>query len=204
MRILIILILTILANYIFKKVIEFINSKDENIVLRKRDKIIIISSYLIFITMFLIKYSSSLIFVFYYLTILYLIITAFIDFKTQYVYCILNIYMGINSAISLLYLLITNVDITPNISGVLITCIVSIILSRLDVWGWGDTEIFMVISPIVATGGAIYIIWNFIISMVLSSVINISNMLFKGFKMPLRQAFAPYITVSSLLIMFVK
>lgn len=200
----IILILTILSSHIFEKVIKFISLQDENIVLKNSEKVIVIISYLIVIYLFSIKYRSNLVFIFYYLTILYLIITAFIDFKIKYVYCILNVFMGINSIIYLIYLLYINVNIVPNIKGILITLIISTIFSKLDVWGWGDSEIFIAIAPIIATGGIIYILINFIIAMALSGLINIIKVFFKGFKIPLRQAFAPYIMFSSLLIMFLK
>jgi len=203
MNLLIIAILTVLANYIFKKVIEFIRVQDENLTLKTKEKVVIIISYLIFISLFLIKYRTSE-FVFYYLTILYLVITAFIDFKTSDVYKIINIFMGINSIVYLLYLLSLNVDITENIGGILVTTILGIIFTKLDVWAWGDSEIFIVIAPFIATHGYIYILINFFISLVLSGIVNILRSIFTGFRLPTRQSFAPYITVSSLLVMFIR
>ena len=103
-----------------------------------------------------------------------------------------------------MYLISINVDIRDSIEGLFLTVIISVLFYKLKVWNWGDTEMFIVIAPIIATGGSIYILFNFFISMILSSIAAIINFILKGFKMQSRQAFAPYIAISSLIILFIK
>lgn len=203
---LLIIAFTILAIFIFKKVIFFINENDleVDLNLKKIDKNFILLAYFIFISMFFYKYKLSIAFVFYYITIVYLIITAYIDFKTRYIYTIINVFFGIISFLFLMYLISINIDIRDSIRGIFLTVIISVLFSKLKVWNWGDTEMFIVIAPIIATGGSIYILFNFFISMILSSISAIITFIFKGFKMQSRQAFAPYIAISSLILLFIK
>lgn len=194
--------LIILSVYIFKKVIDYISTYYDPIKITEKEKIIMIVFSVIFIDWLLIKFNIGLLFIFYYITILYLLITAFIDFKTQYIYTILNIFMACNSIAYLIYLYLNNQDVLVPLYAILVTSIICGASSILKIWNWGDTEVFIVISPIIATTSISHLYINFALAISLAGLTNLLISILKRFKRSHRQAFAPYIAAASILMIF--
>lgn len=208
-----------LALCIFKFTINYISSRvDEKIFFNKKEKLLILILHIAIIDIFLRKYDISIFFFYCYFISIYLLITAFIDFKTQYVYNFLNVIMGVISITYVIYSYMINGTFSMGIYSVLITIAISVLLSILKVWNWGDTEIFIVISPIIARYSILYIYINFSISIILLGSISIikgliklikspknsSKDLLESFTKPTRKAFAPYIAISSVITILIS
>lgn len=185
----------------FYLVIKYIRLRDNEIEVNNVEYIIITSIYIFLIYIFFSIYGFSIEFTFKYLVLLYLVITAFIDFKTQYVYCFLNRVMGGIAVVYIIYLINSNVLAIEEMEGIFIAIGIAIVFSLFKVWGEGDSEIFIVISPFIAIYGIEYIIMNFILAMALSGAFNLIALTAKKVKITYQIAFAPYIAISSLLIL---
>ena len=201
--ILISVVLSLISILFFHLIIKYVSKNDTEIKVSKIVYIILTSIYLIFIYIFINIYGFSIEFIFKYIVLVYLVATAFIDFKTQYVYCFFNRFMGLVAILYIIYLNSHNFIIKENIEGILIAIIISLIFSFLKIWGEGDSEIFIVVSPFIAVYGLEYIIANFVLSMALSAIFNLIGLIAKKVDIKSSIAFAPYIATSSLLILLI-
>jgi prepilin signal peptidase PulO-like enzyme (type II secretory pathway) len=190
-------VLMIIASYTSYKVIRFLNDKGEDININNKSILKLSIIYYVYTHILINLYGFSWLFIFYYLTSIYLVVTAYIDFRTKHVYCLLNIVMGIISIIYLIYLIINGIDISKPLIGIVLTLLISILFSKLDIWAWGDSEILIAISPIISLN--INPIFNIMLAIALSGIISIVQLFKTKFKLDSRQAFAPYIMLSSLI-----
>lgn len=194
-------VLGLISIVFFHLIINYINLNDKEIKVNKEEYILILFIYMICIYTFIKIYGISIMLSFRYLVLNYLVITAFIDLKTKYVYCFLNRIMGCISVAYILYLASKNILLFDDVVAMLMGVSIAIIFGFLKIWGEGDSEIFIVIAPFIATYGTQYIIVNFIIAMSLSAIFNLIAITIKKLNLESQVAFAPYIAISSLLIL---
>lgn len=194
-------VLGLISTVFFYLIINYIKLNDKEIKVKKEEYILILFIYMICVYTFIKIYGISIMLAFRYLVLNYLVITAFIDLKTKYVYCFLNRIMGCISVAYILYLGSKNILLFDDVIAMLMGVSIALLFGFLKIWGEGDSEIFIVISPFIATYGTQYIIVNFIIAMSLSAIFNLIAITIKKLNLESQVAFAPYIAISSLLIL---
>lgn len=183
------------------RVIECINAKDDiKITDKKLNRVIISIIASLFIGILYIKYSLSIVFLKYFLLMIYLTITGYIDHYTKNVYAFISyaflaiglIFMGVN--------LYNGADIFSCliiISSILIICLNIAILGLM---GWGDVEVFVIIALYI---GSFVSIMNIFIAFSLAGIVAAYRLITKKIKIGDRGALCPYIAISTCIILFV-
>lgn len=205
-----ILFCLLIAILIMNYTIEFINENDDvNITINKFDWIFFVGIFSISTFLLSARYSyRSINFFYFYILLIYLLITAYIDYKTTDIYSFLNyIMLGISFSFILLNWLNGN-SIKPMIVSFISVSLISVLFSLLRVWGWGDTEMLISISGMVGIKGSIIFdtisipigIFIMIFSTLILCIISIIKILLKRNKINDRVAFAPYIALSTMFI----
>lgn len=205
------LFLILIALLVIDFTLKFINKRDKvNITIDKIGWFSLVG--IISISTFLLsaRYTyRSIDFYYFYVLSIYLVITAYIDYKTTDIYSFLNYIMfGISCSFILVNWIEGN-PINPMIVSLILVSLVSVIFSVLKVWGWGDTEMLIAISGMVGIKGYIFFdtitipiaIFIMVFSTLILGLISIIRILLKRNEFNDRVAFAPYIAISTMLIM---
>ncbi len=200
------LIFSILGVISVIKVIDIISRADNEERLKLNSKAKRTLGFLVFFSTFLIyfKYENSVEFLFYFYLSIYLIITAYIDYKTKKVYCTLNIITIFIAVIFMIYHICIGVDISYIIISVVIYSCFSL-LNLFKCYGDGDKEIYIAIGYFVASlNYAEFPLTILMINMLISDLILIifnAKGLITRFKevIKTKDAFAPAIAIATIL-----
>jgi prepilin signal peptidase PulO-like enzyme (type II secretory pathway) len=198
----VVIVFAIIGIAAFFGAIKFIKLNDKTINLKMEKEIGIMLIILISTTLIYLKYKFTIDFLFIFYLSIYLIICAYVDKKTMYVYSIFNYFTII---ISLIYLISTynNVYVTKIIIDVIIYIIFSTLMSKLKIYGNGDNEIFIAISLFIAIKFSINpleaLLVNVIIANIVTIILNYKNINIKKMKLNSRIAFAPSIAISTMI-----
>lgn len=207
-----VMIFTVIAIMIFKLAISFINKirvKEEEEVIKLNNNRKFEVLMLIVIALINFKFKGiDLIFI--YILTIYLIITAYIDFKTKYVYSILNIITG---CLGIIYLIIKCSTISELINSSIyigIFTLITFIFTKFNAYGAGDNDIYIVISLFLYKSSygifnleimLINILFSNIIAIILVVLTNITKIEWKKLKFKDEIAFAPSISIATLILM---
>lgn len=203
-----VVIFTLIGIIAFLGAIAFINKNDNEskIDVNKKGKIILIIT--LSTTLIYIKYRASVEFyVYYYLTI-YLIIVGYIDYKTKNVYSIFNwltIVIGIGF---LIYQKSIGIDISFTVLCVIIYIIFAKFIGYFNMFGDGDTDIFIAISIFVSsvnlnTFPLVILLLNMILSNLVLIIFNIKLLDVRKMKFKEQLAFAPSIALSTFILILI-
>lgn len=148
--------------------------------------------------------------IFTYVLTIYLLITAYVDFKTKYVYTFLNIIAG---CFGIIYLIIKSSSISELINSVIyiaIFTLITCIFTKFNAYGAGDNDIYIVISLFLYKSSygifnleimLINILFSNIIAIILALITNITKIEWKKLKFKEEIAFAPSISIATLILM---
>lgn len=207
-----VMIYTVIALIMFYLTISFINKirvneNEEIIKLNTNGKFEML--LLIVIALINFKFKGSNL-VFAYILIVYLMITAYIDFKTKYVYSFLNIIAGCFGVVCLISKSNSISDFISSIVYISIFTLVTFIFTKLNAYGAGDNDIYIVISFFLYNSSygifnleimLINIILSNVIAIILVCITNITKIEWKKLKFKEEIAFAPSITIATLILM---
>lgn len=207
-----VMIFTVIAIMIFRLAISFINKirvkeEEEVINLNNNRKVEVLMLIVIALINFKFK-GIDLIFI--YILTIYLMITAYIDFKTKYVYTILNIITG---CLGIIYLIIKCSTISELINSSIyigIFTLITFIFTKFNAYGAGDNDIYIVISLFLYKSSygifnleimLINILFSNIIAIILVVLTNITKIEWKKLKFKDEIAFVPSISIATLILM---
>ena len=161
---------------------------------------------LLFNTFIYIKYEGTSYYWFYYYLLIYLTVSAYIDYKIQKVYCFFNY---ITMAVSVVFWgsqVINGVDTIPGVTAYVFFIAISCMLRFLGAYAGGDNEVFIAIGYFIVALNTINPLIKLLLIMLMSSILlpmlnfkyfSIKNMRFKeGNKI----AFIPAIMLSTMII----
>ena len=167
----------------------------------------VLALLILFFNVFLyVRYKGTSYYWFYYYLLIYLTISAYIDYKIQKVYCFLNY---ITMAVSLVFWgsqVINGVDTIPGVTAYIFFIAISCMLRVLGAYAGGDNEVFIAIGYFIVALNTINPLIKLLLIMLMSSILlpmlnfkyfSIKNMRFKeGNKI----AFIPAIMLSTMII----
>ncbi len=203
-----VVIFTLIGIIAFLGAIAFINKNDNEskIDVNKKGKIILIIT--LSTTLIYIKYRASVEFyVYYYLTI-YLIIVGYIDYKTKNVYSIFNWLTIVTGIGFLIYQKSIGIDISFTVLCVIIYIIFAKFIGYFNMFGDGDTDIFIAISIFVSsvnlnTFPLVILLLNMILSNLVLIIFNIKLLDVRKMKFKEQLAFAPSIALSTFILILI-
>ncbi len=196
-----VLLLSIFFIYNSFRVIEFINSKDDIKITDKRlNRAIISILFSLFIGILYIKYGLSIAFIKYFLLMVYLTVTGYIDHCSRNVYTFISYaflaigagFMGVHlyyGASLITYLIV--------ISSILLICLNIAVLGFI---GWGDVEVFIITAIYI---GSFISLINIFLAFSLAGISAAYRLLIRRIKVGDRGALCPYIAISTSIILFV-
>lgn len=202
------LIYSILGSVVVIGIINFLASVDneDRLKLSVKNKGILVLLVSFFSTLIIKEYQGKMEFIFYLYLTIYLIITGYIDYKIQKVYCILNYITMIVGVIFMLKQIEVGKDITLALGSYIIYILFSSILKVIKCYASGDNEIYIAIGYFVASINynefpLYFLIVNMLISSIVVTLTNIKN--FNLFRKKNgsneKIAFAPSIAIATIL-----
>lgn len=203
------IIFILLSLLIINITIKYINNNDDvNIVITLKGWSILVGVVSTSTFLLVARYNNSIEFYYFYALFIYLIITAYIDYKTTDIYNFLNYIMLVISLLFIVMNYIMGNDIKPLIHSIIYVGAISLIMSFFRAWGGGDTEMFIAISGIIGVKGYVYLgfqpitigLVNVFLATMILSVVSLVNILIRRYELSRRVAFAPYIAFSSMFI----
>jgi hypothetical protein len=202
----VVVVFTIIGIIVFYGALKIVinNDKTSNLQIKKEIKITLI--ILISTTLIYLKYKLTIDFLFIFYLSIYLIICGYIDKKTMYIYSLFNY---ITIIISIIYLIvkIEPIYVTNIIINVIIYMVFSVIMTRFNIYGGGDNEIFIAISLYIAVNSHIFpleaLLINVILSNVVMTILNFKKFNFRKMKLNSRIAYAPSIAISTMILLLI-
>lgn len=136
----------------------------------------------------------------------YLIVTAYIDIKTLFVFRIINFLFGLAGVI---LLLILNISVSSQCAGAFAYILLVLAEAHFGGMGKGDAFTLMVSIPYlmvlnVGTSFFMVLLVNTLIFNVLFLVFNIRKINFKGLKLKTKAAFTPAIAAGTILLVMAE
>ena len=202
------LILSIISMFIVFFIINLLGKVDKEVCFKmlNKEKGVLAMLMLLFNTFIYIKYEGTSYYWFYYYLLIYLTVSAYIDYKIQKVYCFLNY---ITMAVSVVFWgsqVINGVDTIPGVTAYIFFVIMSFIFKLTGAYAGGDNEVFIAIGYFIVALNTINPLIKLLLIMLMSSILlpmlnfkyfSIKNMRFKeGNKI----AFVPAIMLSTMII----
>lgn len=202
------LILSIISMFIVFFIINLLGKVDKEVCFKMLNKEKgVLALLILFFNVFLyVRYKGTSYYWFYYYLLIYLTISAYIDYKIQKVYCFLNY---ITMAVSLVFWgsqVINGVDTIPGVTAYIFFIAISCMLRVLGAYAGGDNEVFIAIGYFIVALNTINPLIKLLLIMLMSSILlpilnfkyfSIKNMRFKeGNKI----AFVPAIMLSTMII----
>lgn len=200
-----VVIFTLIGIIVFLGAVSFINKNDKENRIDVNKKGIIALIITLSTTLIYIKYKANVEFYVYFYLSIYLIIVGYIDYKTKNVYSIFNwltIMIGI-------WFLIYQKSIGIDISFIIVCVIIYIIFAKLigyfNMFGDGDTDIFIATSIFVSsislnTFPLVILLLNMILSNLVLIMFNIKLLDVRKMKFKEQIAFAPSIALSTFIL----
>lgn len=201
------LILSIISMFIVFLIINLLGKVDKEVCFKMLNKEKgVLALLILFFNVFLyVRYKGTSYYWFYYYLLIYLTISAYIDYKIQKVYCFLNY---ITMAVSLVFWgsqVINGVDTIPGVTAYIFFIAISCMLRVLGAYAGGDNEVFIAIGYFIVALNTINPLIKLLLIMLMSSILlpilnfkyfSIKNMRFKeGNKI----AFVPAIMLSTMI-----
>lgn len=202
------LILSIISMFIVFFIINLLGKVDKEVCFKMLNKEKgVLALLILFFNVFLyVRYKGTSYYWFYYYLLIYLTVSAYIDYKIQKVYCFLNY---ITMAVSLVFWgsqVINGVDTIPGVTAYIFFIAISCMLRVLGAYAGGDNEVFIAIGYFIVALNTINPLIKLLLIMLMSSILlpmlnfkyfSIKNMRFKeGNKI----AFIPAIMLSTMII----
>lgn len=205
-----ILILAILGAFIsFNLVISYINKhedEDSKLMISKKERLAMVGIISILTIMLYVRYGLSVYGAIYYILFNQLTLIGLIDYKMKVIYSFTNKIIFILSVFFLVYQLNNGGDAKLYTVGLLFSILISVIINTFNLWGDGDRNLIIALSFFISAiqtpiPEINYVIINIIISGALAGIKNILALIFveHKFNYRKREAFAPYIAMSTIL-----
>lgn len=201
-------ILSIISMFIVFFIINLLGKVDKEVCFKMLNKEKgVLALLILFFNVFLyVRYKGTSYYWFYYYLLIYLTVSAYIDYKIQKVYCFLNY---ITMAVSVVFWgsqVINGVDTIPGVTAYIFFVIMSFIFKLTGAYAGGDNEVFIAIGYFIVALNTINPLIKLLLIMLMSSILlpmlnfkcfSIKNMRFKeGNKI----AFIPAIMLSTMII----
>ncbi|GEM_PF-2595281 len=169
----IVILLTLLGSIFFIKFINYLERRDitfdPRLKLKEKYKVIILIYFFLISLLLYKRYGMTIIMITYYITAVYLSISAYIDFKVNDVYSFFNVWMFIISILFTTYMGFKT-DVRPFLESLIVCTVIGIIKVKFKMWGKGDTLLLIAIALILGSKGYIYI-YNIKIPMAVVSIV---------------------------------
>lgn len=202
------LILSIISMFIVFFIINLLGKVDKEVCFKMLNKEKgVLALLILFFNVFLyVRYKGTSYYWFYYYLLIYLTVSAYIDYKIQKVYCFLN-YTTMAVSLGLWgYQVLNGVDTIPGVTAYIFFVIISFIFKLTGAYAGGDNEVFIAIGYFIVALNTINPLIKLLLIMLMSSILlpilnfkyfSIKNMRFKeGNKI----AFVPAIMLSTMII----
>lgn len=202
------LILSIISMFIVFFIINLLGKVDKEVCFKMLNKEKgVLALLILFFNVFLyVRYKGTSYYWFYYYLLIYLTVSAYIDYKIQKVYCFLN-YTTMAISLGLWgYQVLNGVDTIPGVTAYIFFVIISFIFKLTGAYAGGDNEVFIAIGYFIVALNTISPLIKLLLIMLMSSILlpmlnfkyfSIKNMRFKeGNKI----AFIPAIMLSTMII----
>ncbi|MBE6049530.1 MAG: hypothetical protein E7214_02430 [Clostridium sp.] len=198
-----ILLYIFIYSYVFmllcSYVISFINKRDNSFIsINNYNKFFIFIVNGLSLSIIYIFSTSIFDFITKSILISFLIIIAYIDFKTSYVYDIISYPLLIFSIIIFIINVINNIVIANNLKGILLGLLVVLIFEKLNYIGQGDVKVFISIFLFI-NNNLLCPIFIIIFSMGISGIYGIYLFLVKKVDLNYRKPLCPSIYIATLL-----
>ncbi|MBS5926824.1 MAG: hypothetical protein KIC66_07030 [Clostridium sp.] len=201
------LILSIISMFIVFFIINLLGKVDKEVCFKMLNKEKgVLALLILFFNVFLyVRYKGTSYYWFYYYLLIYLTVSAYIDYKIQKVYCFLN-YTTMAVSLGLWgYQVLNGVDTIPGVTAYIFFVIISFIFKLTGAYAGGDNEVFIAIGYFIVALNTINPLIKLLLIMLMSSILlpilnfkyfSIKNMRFKeGNKI----AFVPAIMLSTMI-----
>ena len=202
------LILSIISMFIVFFIINLLGKVDKEVCFKMLNKEKgVLALLILFFNVFLyVRYKGTSYYWFYYYLLIYLTVSAYIDYKIQKVYCFLNY---ITMAVSLVFWgsqVINGVDTIPGVTAYIFFVLISIIFNVTGAYAGGDNEVFIVIGYFIVALNTINPLIKLLLIMLISSILlpvlnykhfNLKKLEFEEGK---NIAFVPAIMLSTMII----
>ena len=202
------LILSIISMFIVFFIIKLLGKVDKEVCFKMLNKEKgVLALLILFFNVFLyVKYKGTSYYWFYYYLLIYLTVSAYIDYKIQKVYCFLNY---ITMAVSVVFWgsqVINGVDTIPGVTAYIFFVLISIIFNVTGAYAGGDNEVFIVIGYFIVALNTINPLIKLLLIMLISSILlpvlnykhfNLKKLEFEEGK---NIAFVPAIMLSTMII----
>lgn len=202
------LILSIISMFIVFFIINLLGKVDKEVCFKMLNKEKgVLALLILFFNVFLyVRYKGTSYYWFYYYLLIYLTVSAYIDYKIQKVYCFLNY---ITMAVSVVFWgsqVINGVDTIPGVTAYIFFVLISIILNVTGAYAGGDNEVFIVIGYFIVALNKINPLIKLLLIMLISSILlpvlnykhfNLKKLEFEEGK---NIAFVPAIMLSTMII----
>ena len=200
-----VVIFTLIGIATFIGAIAFINKNDKENRIDVNKKGIIALIITLSTTLIYIKYKANVEFYVYFYLSIYLIIVGYIDYKTKNVYSIFNWLTIIIGIWFLIYQKSIGIDISFTIVCVIIYIIFAKLIGYFNMFGDGDTDIFIATSIFVSsislnTFPLVILLLNMILSNLVLIMFNIKLLDVRKMKFKEQIAFAPSIALSTFIL----
>ena len=192
------IIIYTLINVIFK----FINDNDDEKIQDKKLSRIIVSivSSLCMGVLYIKYYTSIFLFFRYFLLMIFLIITGYIDSHSKNVYSFISNKFGM---IGLIFLAINIIHFRADpgsyLIGVVGCLFLSSCLALFKLLGWGDVEVFTITSLYIS---GLMSVMNIFLSLAIAGIGAVIRLIWKKAKLTDTGTLCPYIALSAYLIIF--
>lgn len=202
------LILSIISMFIVFFIINLLGKVDKEVCFKmlNKEKGVLALLILLFNIFLYVRYKGTSYYWFYYYLLIYLTVSAYIDYKIQKVYCFLN-YTTMAVSLGLWgYQVLNGIDTIPGVTAYVFFIAISCMLRFLGAYAGGDNEVFIAIGYFIVALNTINPLIKLLLIMLMSSILlpmlnfkyfSIKNMRFKeGNKI----AFIPAIMLSTMII----
>lgn len=167
------LILSIISMFIVFFIINLLGKVDKEVCFKMLNKEKgVLALLILFFNVFLyVRYKGTSYYWFYYYLLIYLTVSAYIDYKIQKVYCFLNY---ITMAVSVVFWgsqVINGVDTIPGVTAYIFFVLISIILNVTGAYAGGDNEVFIVIGYFIVALNKINPLIKLLLIMLISSIL---------------------------------
>ncbi|WP_302640428.1 hypothetical protein [uncultured Clostridium sp.] len=200
-----VVIFTLIGIIVFLGAVSFINKNDKENRIDVNKKGIIALIITLSTTLIYIKYKANVEFYVYFYLSIYLIIVGYIDYKTKNVYSIFNWLTIMIGIWFLIYQKSIGIDISFTIVCVIIYIIFAKLIGYFNMFGDGDTDIFIATSIFVSsislnTFPLVILLLNMILSNLVLIMFNIKLLDVRKMKFKEQIAFAPSIALSTFIL----
>lgn len=169
----IVILLTLLGSIFFIEFINYLEKRDitfdPRLKLKEKYKVFILIYFFLISLLLYKRYGMTIIMITYYITAVYLSISAYIDFKVNDVYSFFNVWMFIISILFTTYMGFKT-DVRPFLESLIVCTVIGIVKAKFKMWGKGDTLLLIAIALIIGSKGYVYIN-NIKISMSIVSIV---------------------------------